>query len=182
MDPHENPREILFSLGPPLTPNPHFSCSLALWSVAGVWAALALGEPGEVADLPAIEILSRAISPVGTLWLSALPMTVIPLWSRRFSWRSSAPTKPFHLESSGAELWCSLLALTSAQGSSFFAATSRVLGWFTIPPGLAENLASVRIGVQGQTVTGAVTAATSLGWWPWPENPGFLAVISLVKW
>lgn len=56
-----------------------FKPSTAAWALIALVAGAALGLVGQAFELPLIAGLSNALAPVGTLWLNALQMAVLPL-------------------------------------------------------------------------------------------------------
>lgn len=56
-----------------------FSPSLAFWSIAAIGAALLLGVAGHATGAGWMPVIAEALDPLGTLWMNALRMTVIPL-------------------------------------------------------------------------------------------------------
>jgi proton glutamate symport protein len=58
---------------------PKIPTSLTAWSLAGLGAGLLLGVMGNLGWLPWVGLLARWLDPLGTLWINALLMVVLPL-------------------------------------------------------------------------------------------------------
>lgn len=66
------------SMTPPSSA-PRIPAALGAWSMIGLLAGIALGVLGNLGWFPWSEVLSRALRPVGDVWINALQMVVLPL-------------------------------------------------------------------------------------------------------
>lgn len=62
-----------------MTPSSRFSPSLAFWSIGAIGAALLLGLAGHATGAGWVTTTADVLDPLGTVWMNALRMTVIPL-------------------------------------------------------------------------------------------------------
>lgn len=155
-----------------MTPSARFSPSIVRWTVVAMVAGLALGILGNVAGLTAISRLSEILSPLGTIWMNALQMTVIPLVVTQLLAAMVSPDREGSIGALGGRAVGLMLAMLLAGGVLTCLVAGPALSLYKVPAGLASSL---RMETIPQVFMDAANRrGVSLGEWLvglFPPNP-----------
>ncbi|MFH1766249.1 MAG: dicarboxylate/amino acid:cation symporter [Gemmatimonadota bacterium] len=155
-----------------MTPAARFPPSLALWTFAGMGAALVLGIAGKSADLLAVKAVGEAVAPLGSAWINALQMTVIPLVITQLLAALVRQGDAFPLGRLGGRALGLFAGLNLVAGLFGVALASLLMGLVRLPPDVTSIFQAV--GVPHFAMEAAQSPPASVGDWIvglFPRNP-----------
>lgn len=166
-------------LKPPKVAAPRVPASLTAWCLAGLGGGLLLGVMGNLGWLPWAAPLSHAVEPLGSLWINAIRMCVIPLViTQLLASIGTADAEVIGgLGGRALALFVTMLALI---GTTTVLVTPTLLVPFHFPEGTVAVL-QARSGVAQAAAEAAASAGAPLSLGDWlvglvPRNPFAAAV------
>ncbi len=149
-----------------------FSPSLAKWSLAALAVGLGLGLLGQATRAPFLWALSGAVAPLGTIWINALQMVVIPLVVTQLLAALVRPEGDSSVGRLGGHTLGLFLAFLLVGGTVTLLVTPSLLGLYTVSP---DFMASWRIeSIPAAALEAARSKPMDLGRWLIelvPRNP-----------
>jgi proton glutamate symport protein len=125
--------------------SPRLRPSLGVWSLVGLAAGTLMGLLGQVLGLPAIWTLSNTIEPLGTLWINALQMTVIPLVLTQLLAAIVRPEAGPSIGKLGGKAVLLFNAMLLGAGLVTLLVTDRFMAFYAFSPELVDALRTVAI-------------------------------------
>ncbi|MGH7555070.1 MAG: dicarboxylate/amino acid:cation symporter [Longimicrobiales bacterium] len=140
------------------------SKSLTAWTLGALVAAMAVGIYGYESGSPLVSALSRAVQPLGALWLNALQMTVIPLVLTQILAAVVGRGGASAVASIGARAIALFLFLLFVSGMIAAFVAPPIIGLYRVPP---DIVASIRTSVVVPATAQEAAAATPGSAWDW---------------
>lgn len=127
-----------------------FSASLGIWALVAVALGTFLGVMGRATESAAIRAIANLVTPLGTLWIQALQMTVIPIVVTLLLTAIVRPSGAPPLGGLGGRTLALLATLSVAAGLFTWFVMESTLGFLQVPDGLLESLEALAIppGIQ----------------------------------
>jgi proton glutamate symport protein len=137
---------------------------LTALSLAALGLALALGILGFLTENSLIASFGGFLAPIGSLWISALRMTVVPLVLTQLLTALTGPSEEGAIGRVGIRTFALFLLFLSTVSIASILVMSQVVGWAPVDPDTSASLLA-RTAIPTEAGAAAAASAGSVGEW-----------------